>query len=115
VAFVKISIGLLMLRIVVARRYTYIIIGSMVLVALWSLAEWFFVIFQCRPVRFQWDATIEGGICTGNFISAALAFSAMSIVSDWFYALLPVPVLWPLKINLQSKISIGLILSLGIM
>jgi hypothetical protein len=115
VAFVKISIGLLMLRIVVARRYTYIIIGSMVLVALWSLAEWFFVIFQCRPVQFQWDATIEGGICTGNFISAALAFSAMSIVSDWFYALLPVPVLWPLKINLQSKISIGLILSLGIM
>jgi hypothetical protein len=87
----------------------------MVLVALWSLAEWFFVIFQCRPVQFQWDTTIDGGICTGNFISAALAFSAMSIVSDWFYALIPVPMLWSLKKTLQSKISLGLILPLGIM
>ena len=114
-AFVKVSIALLILRIVVARRYTYMIIISMVLVALWSLAELLFVIFQCRPVQFQWDTTIEGGICTGSFVSAALAFSVMSIVSDWFYALLPIPVIWPLKINLQSKISIGLILSLGMM
>jgi hypothetical protein len=114
-AFVKISIGLLMLRIVVARRYTYVIIISMVLVTLWSLAELFFVIFQCRPVQYQWNDTIEGGVCTGNFVSAAVAFSVMSIVSDWFYALFPVPVLWPLKINIQTKVSIGLILSLGIM
>lgn len=114
-AFVKASIALLILRIVVTRRYTYIIITSMVLVALWSLAELLYTIFQCRPVQFQWDRTIEGGICNGNFVSAALAFSVMSIVSDWLYALLPIPVLWPLKINLQSKISIGLILSLGMM
>ena len=114
-AFVKISIALLILRIMVARRYIYIIKNSIVLVALWSLAEWLFVIFQCRPVQFQWNTTIEGGHCSGNFASAALAFSVMSIVSDWFYALLPIPVLWPLKISLQSKISISLILSLGIM
>lgn len=113
--FVKISIALLILRIVVARRYSYIIIASMILVVLWSLAEWLFVIFQCRPVQFQWDRAIEEGICIGNFTSAALAFSVMSIVSDWFYALLPIPVLWPLKISLQSKISVALILSLGIM
>ena len=114
-AFVKISIALLMLRILVSRRYIYVIISSMILVALWSLAELLFAIFQCRPVQYQWDIAIEGGICTGNFISAALAFSVMSIVSDWFYALLPIPVLWPLKINIQSKISIGLLLSLGMM
>ena len=91
------------------------IIASMVLVTSWSLAEWFFVIFQCRPVQFQWNATIEGGTCTGNFVSSALAFSAMSIASDWFYALIPIPMLWSLKRNLQSKISICLILSLGVM
>lgn len=114
-AFVKISIALLMLRIVVARRFTYIIIISMVLVALWSLAELLFVIFQCRPVKFQWDTKIEGGFCTGKFVSSALAFSVMSIVSDWFYALLPISVIWSLKLDLHSKISIGLILSLGLM
>jgi hypothetical protein len=104
-----------MLRIVVARRYTYIIAASMAVVAFWSLAESLFVIFQCRPVQFQWDRTIEEGICTGNFVGAALAFSVMSILSDWFYALLPIPMLWPLQMSIQSKVSISLLLSLGIM
>jgi hypothetical protein len=114
-AFVKISIALLILRIVVERPYKYMVIISMVLVALFSLGEGLYVIFQCKPVQFQWDAAIEGGVCTGSFIGAAIAFSVMSIVTDWLYALLPIPVLWPLKINLQSKISVGLILSLGLM
>ena len=114
-SFIKISIALLILRIVVARHHTYVIIISIVLVALWSLTEWLFLIFQCRPVQFQWDRTIENGFCIGNFVSAALAFSVMSIVSDWFYALLPIPVLWSLKINLQLKASVGLLLSLGLM
>jgi len=114
-AFIKISIGLLMLRVVVARRYTYSIKFTMTVVTLWSTAELLFVIFQCKPVQFQWNTTIEGGTRAGNFISAAIAFSVMSILSDWFYAILPIPVLWPLKITLQSKISIVLILSLGIM
>ena len=111
----KLSIGLLLLRIVVERKYTYSIKISMIVVSLWSPAELLFVIFQCRPVQYQWDYTIEGGFCTGNFKNAAIAFSVMSILTDLFYAILPILVLWPLKMKLQSKISIGFVLSLGIM
>jgi hypothetical protein len=41
------------------------------------------------------------------------ATTAVNIATDWFCALLPVPLLWNVQLNLNAKISVGVILGLG--
>ena len=115
--FVKLSIAVFLLRIAVSKVYKWILKVSMVVVTVLSLTIVFFNIFACNPVAFQWDPTIEGGVCVSYdvVISSAYAFSALSIVSDWFYALLPIPLIWNVKMNIQTKLSVYGILSLGIL
>jgi hypothetical protein len=47
--------------------------------------------------------------------NAGYAFSAMDILFDWVFALLPVPMLWDVKISVQIKASLFLILGLGVL
>lgn len=116
-AFIKLSIAVLLLRIAVQRRYKLILNISVGIVAVWTAGIFFFDVFQCKPVEFQWDYTIEGGTCVSgdSLVSAGYAFSVLSVLSDWLYALLPIPMLWNAKMNIHTKIAIIVILSLGIL
>lgn len=63
-----------------------------------------------------WD-TVGEGTCKDPVIvvNAAYAFSAMDILFDWGFALLPLPMLWDIKMSLQVKMSLFAILGLGIL
>lgn len=39
----------------------------------------------------------------------------MNIAIDWYCALLPVPLLWNAPLSLRTKLSVGFLLSLGIL
>ncbi|CAM1508416.1 Fc.00g052640.m01.CDS01 [Cosmosporella sp. VM-42] len=114
--FIKLSIGIFLLRLSVRRAYTWIIWGSLVVITLWSIVIFFYNLFQCTPVEKQWDFRIKSGHCVtpDELIAAAYAFSVMTIVSDWFYALLPIPMLWTVKMTKQAKATVIVILGLGI-
>ncbi|KAI9740907.1 MAG: hypothetical protein M1818_004513 [Claussenomyces sp. TS43310] len=116
-AFVKVSIGLTLLRICVQRRYIWIIKITMIIVVLWTIGIFMFNIFQCWPVRAQWDFRLGVDKCVPGsmVVHAAYAFSVMAVISDWLFALLPIPMLWNVKMNIQAKISVTVILSLGIL
>ena len=85
--FVKLSIGIFLLRLAVGKVYRYILLVSLVIVTLWSLGIFFWDVFQCTPVAKQWDYRIEEGHCASGaeIISAAYALSVMTILSDWLY------------------------------
>lgn len=116
-AFIKASIAVFLLRIAVRRRYKWILKISLAIIIIWTIAIFLFNIFQCTPVAFQWDFTIEGGKCVdgAQLVNAAYAFSVLAVLSDWLYALIPIPMLWSVKMNLQTKVSVTLVLSLGIL
>ncbi|KAF5631297.1 integral membrane protein pth11 [Fusarium sp. NRRL 52700] len=94
--FIKLSIGVFLLRLCVKRVYIWII--------------W------CKPVEMQWDFRIKDGTCVSadQIVSAAYAISVMTVVSDWLYALLPIPMLWSVKMTKQAKTTVIAILGLGI-
>ncbi|KAE9368144.1 hypothetical protein N431DRAFT_493682 [Stipitochalara longipes BDJ] len=72
--------------------------ASRVLVTLWSLAEMFFVLFECRPVQFQWDSTIKGGVYTGNLItSKSIRLQYISQITPIF----SVSTVFPKEVELQ--------------
>ncbi|KAL7797535.1 hypothetical protein V8C37DRAFT_279492 [Trichoderma ceciliae] len=114
--FIKMSIGIFLLRVSARRVYNWIICVSLAMIMIWSLVIFFYDIFQCSPVQKQWDFRIQGGKCASpdDIIAAAYAISVMTIASDWLYALLPIPMLWSVKMTSQAKATVILILGLGI-
>ncbi|CAI4210221.1 unnamed protein product [Parascedosporium putredinis] len=114
--FIKLSIGIFLLRLAVQKVYKYILWGSLFVVTIWSTVIFFWDIFQCNPVAAQWDYTIPNSKCVtaDQIVSAAYAISVMTILTDWLYALLPIPMLWNVDMTKQTKITVIVILGLGI-
>jgi hypothetical protein len=115
--FVKLSIAVFLLRIAVQKRYVWTLRISIIVITIWSLAIFLYNIFQCTPVEAQWDFTIQPAKCTsGNsFVAAAYSISVMTILSDWLYALLPIPMIWSVKMTIQKKLTVTFVLSLGVL
>ncbi|KAI1363597.1 hypothetical protein F5Y08DRAFT_354294 [Xylaria arbuscula] len=117
---IKLSIGLFLFRLADQRRYKWILGVSIVVVGIWSLTLFFWNIFQCNPVPAQWDYTILARdptahcVSADEIVSAAYALSALTILSDWLYALLPIPLIWRVKMTPQAKLSVIGVLSLGV-
>ncbi|POS79481.1 hypothetical protein DHEL01_v202133 [Diaporthe helianthi] len=114
--FIKLSIGFFLLRLAVQKRYLYTIYATMFVVLIWSLALWFWDIFQCSPVPAQWDYTIPNLRCVSaqEVVSAAYSLSVMTIVTDWLFALLPIPMIWHVKMSPQAKATVFVVLGLGV-
>lgn len=70
------------------------------------------VIFQCKPIRFNWDPTIEGGTCIkqGTFY---LATAALTIFTDVLSLALPFWVFLDLKMPVRVKIALLFVFLLG--
>lgn len=115
--FIKLSYAIFLLRLAIERRYRWTLWASMVVVAIWSTALFFWDLFQCSPVQAQWDYTIAGEHCVGSeqVVAAAYALSVMTIVTDWLYALLPIPMIWHVKMTKQAKATVIVLLGLGIL
>ncbi|KAG5979958.1 hypothetical protein E4U55_004539 [Claviceps digitariae] len=114
--FVKLSIGLFLLRIATQKSYIWAIRIVLVIITLWSIGLFIWDIFQCSPIQKQWDYRITTGTCAGadEVLVAAYALSVMTVLTDWFFALIPIPMLWGVKMSTQAKATVIVILSLGI-
>ncbi|KAK7745157.1 hypothetical protein SLS62_009870 [Diatrype stigma] len=116
----KLSIAIFLLRIALQKRYRRTIYVSMTIITIWSLALFFWDVFQCTPVKAQWDYTIlqrdPNAICASadSVVMAAYALSVMNILSDWLYALLPIPMIWNVKMTTEAKVTVSMVLGLGI-
>lgn len=115
--FIKLSIATFLLRLAVEPVYRWILYVSMAVVGIWSVVVFVWDIFQCSPVQAQWDYTIVGARCVtaDQIVSAAYSISVMTIVTDWLYALMPIPMVWKVKMTPQQKGTVVIILGLGIL
>ncbi|KAI1503581.1 hypothetical protein F5X99DRAFT_98625 [Biscogniauxia marginata] len=117
---IKLSIGIFLLRLAMERRYKYTIYISLGIITIWSLVLFFWNLFQCNPFAAQWDYTIlqkdPSAHCVSaeEIVNAAYALSVMTVLSDWLYALLPIPMIWNVKMTVQAKATVIAVLGLGI-
>ncbi|CAI6334544.1 unnamed protein product [Periconia digitata] len=112
----KISVALVLFRL--ARHNNtairLIIQISMFCMTLWTIATSIIVGLQCQPLRYAWG---EGtGICLSPKLLANTGFavSAMDIFSSFLYASLPIFLLRGIQLSLQAKISVVVLLGMGI-
>ncbi|MCJ1389690.1 hypothetical protein MMC18_002547 [Xylographa bjoerkii] len=112
IALPKISIVALYLRIFTSRtaRFTcYLLI--FIIVANW-ISFLFASTFQCSPIAYQWDKTIEGGTCF-NIEAAFKASGAPNIATDAVILVLPIPTVWRLKASWIRKAGLMFIFLMG--
>jgi hypothetical protein len=114
--------GISLLRLSVQRSYKRILYSTIVLVVLITTGCALTLILQCLPVEAAWDMTKQPppfGTGTARcyslntFKNLGLMNSAFNIATDVLFAALPIPLIWQLSLNVRTKVSLILILSLG--
>ena len=114
VAFPKLSILALYLRIFTEKRYR---ISTWVLAAIISgtaVAVSLTAIFRCSPIPYAWDKSIQGGSCI-NVASFYVYCSIPNVVTDVAILLLPLPMIFKLHTNQSQKVGLSLVFLLGTM
>ncbi|KAI1383634.1 uncharacterized protein F4822DRAFT_83365 [Hypoxylon trugodes] len=72
------------------------------LVSGWLVSAYFSTIFQCTPIEKAWNSLLPGH-CIDTF-GWYLATAAISVAVDFYILLLPVPMIWALKISLRRRL-----------
>ncbi|WYZ43250.1 hypothetical protein EsH8_VI_000949 [Colletotrichum jinshuiense] len=111
----KWSLGFTLLRIANGQRWVQIIIYTcLALVTVCTGGTGMYLFFQCSPVEKNWHQQIEG-TCQPREIQTALSFlvAAVSISTDWIFAVLPFALIWRLQMANKVKASVIGLLGLG--
>jgi hypothetical protein len=113
------SIAVFILRICAKRSQKVIIYVTTGVVLAFSTFNFFLVIFQCHPVNYYWtryDPDTQGTcIDPAIFLAASHAHGVVSALADWVLGILPVWLIWGLKMGIRTKLSVGILLGFGMM
>lgn len=136
---IKLSISLMLMRVAGPKKnYTYALWGMASLFILANTISFLYILLRCTPISFAWNTTTPGGSClpSRDLADVYYADTAVNILTDWFCALMyvlpfpyppnppinlfffhssPLPLLYTLQLNLNAKLSVGFLLSLGIL
>jgi hypothetical protein len=113
----KVSVGLFLLRVVAKKIHIWILYAAMAVSAISSIFLLFFMVFQCSPISYFWNRSQPKGHCLSPTVitNATYAFSAISGVCDFTLGILPIFVVWHLKMNRQTKWAVAILLSMAAM
>ena len=110
--FSKIAVLLCYLRIspeVTFRLTVYIMMG---IVVAYNIALMLSLIFACRPIAKNWDATITTGSCI-NRPAVYLANGILNIITDFAILILPLPMIRNLQMPFRQKVLLVIFFSVG--
>ncbi|KAF2673665.1 hypothetical protein BT63DRAFT_410641 [Microthyrium microscopicum] len=112
--FLKLSLGYFFLRVVIQKGVRRFVIATCCLSTLVNSYHILYVIFRCGNPKNQADRQLLN-LCTSGNVSVALGYeqAAVSTITDLIFAIMPIYLLWNVTMDMRSKISAGLILSLG--
>jgi structural maintenance of chromosome 2 len=78
---------------------------------------------QCRPIHMFWDhprtdRNTDGGILNSDYTcfnaeAFAMVNGGLGILTDILILMIPIAMVWPLRLNWRKKLAVGCILSLG--
>jgi hypothetical protein len=114
--FVKLSVGVFLLRLVNKKIHKTIIYGTIGTVATITMAYTLFLLLQCSPVEFFWTRfLLHPGHCLAPETIGNVTYihTAINAFSDWVFAILPVVITSQLQMNIRTKIVVSSILAMS--
>ncbi|KAL3442029.1 hypothetical protein BJX65DRAFT_313218 [Aspergillus insuetus] len=111
---IKVALLAVMLRIFAPDRHKVMIVyGTIIVLLLYYIPALFIKIFFCKPISAYWygiEAT--GGSCLDQR-KVIIADATISMISDFWILILPIPMLWSLKMSFSKKLRVLGILGAG--
>ncbi|KAF4556033.1 Hypothetical protein D9617_2g060000 [Elsinoe fawcettii] len=112
----KISICLLLIRLVKHRGYVWFLWALLVFLAAYTIACIFTIVFACIPVSAAWDFSARASAkCFSLEVFTVLGVvnSAINILTDVLLAVLPIPVILAMQLNKRTKFALSFVMLLG--
>ena len=113
----RVSVGLLLLRIIGQSVWRRGIIWAAIGTSLVFGALNCIILFvACAPSEAVWNPFVKGAVCWDATVvtKITIAFSAWNVLVDFVLALLPATIFWNLKLGLQKRVGLILLLSGGV-
>ncbi|KAF2266500.1 hypothetical protein CC78DRAFT_531612 [Lojkania enalia] len=111
---IEISLCLFYIRIF-DFRYIHIFSWSMIAIVLaWVCGTMLYTMLACRPLAFSWDPTVQGGHCHSNKLLPYVLIGTLHAIADITLFLLPLPILWGMKVSLADRIALMCVFGAGI-
>ncbi|OCL10124.1 hypothetical protein AOQ84DRAFT_289897, partial [Glonium stellatum] len=110
--FTKVSILLQYLRIFTIKQFSVSCWALLGFVAVYGTWAFFSSVFECMPVSYFWDKTIESGHCMNQY-AVWFTNAAVNIITDFAIMIFPIPVLRSLTLPLKQKRALILVFTLG--
>ncbi|KAI0124083.1 hypothetical protein BJ170DRAFT_735810 [Xylariales sp. AK1849] len=115
IPLVKLSVGLFLLRIAPERGYRRILQGTMIFLMAYTFMCFVTLLLQCHNISIVWDSHVKSTCWSRRTIlGLSYANATVNILTDMFFALIPIPMLWNVQINLRTKASLICILGMGV-
>jgi hypothetical protein len=108
---VRISLLVFLLQTFPDRRFQLMVKALIGYTVIHTIAFFFAVIFQCSPVPYAWDKTLDG-TCV-DLTALTYAAAVLSGILDVATVILPINELRKLQMSLEKKISVILIFIIG--
>ncbi|KAL3589725.1 hypothetical protein FPOAC2_11901 [Fusarium poae] len=93
-------------------RMRWVYIGSMIFLSIWSAAQIVGIATLCVPLEALWDPRIKGK-CFKDQTLMWYINGVMHIVIDFAIIVMPLPIVWKLKLPLSQKLWLSGIFGLG--
>jgi hypothetical protein len=110
--FTKLSILFLYQRLFHGKIFVRILWALGLFVLGYSIARIFVDVLQCVPIEADWNPLLPGAKCV-NLTAELITFSSLNTVTDIIILILPIPMLWQLKIKMTQKLQLIGIFMLG--
>ncbi|CAH0032505.1 unnamed protein product [Clonostachys rhizophaga] len=113
---IKSSICIMLIRLTPFAVYRYILYGVIIFSTISAFASIVGIVALCTPVARTWNLNLPGH-CGPPEVLTRLGYfiSASCIVSDWSCAVMPIFILWNSQMRWLMKISVGVVLALGVL
>lgn len=117
--FIKLSVGLTLLRIQSNVWYKIFIWVNVALACGYALGNMFFILFSCIPLSAAWGdfANPEDATCLppSSIRIASVTGAVVSVSTDVMLSLAPISFLWNLKRPLRERVVLGFLMGLGLL
>ncbi|VUC26104.1 unnamed protein product [Clonostachys rosea] len=113
--FIKASICVTLLRIAVLRSHRIITWITLATSCISTIIVIVGLFAMCRPIQANWNP--GAGTCSPPIVITSLSYlvSAAAVATDWVCAILPGFMLYKAQMKTATKVSISIILGLGVL
>jgi hypothetical protein len=114
ILFLKISLGLFFLRVVQIKWQRGLVYGVMIMSTIIQSCHAFLLVFACGNPK-HYPEHMLASKCIPKHIQVDLAYeqAAVTTLTDFIFALLPIALLWNTTLDFRSKLSVAFVLLLG--